>query len=67
MSCPFSRRDSGSAFMSQYWRPVGEEVLVVVVVRLVVESGDTDSSFGWGLEPDLGQESVWCLLARFID
>lgn len=23
MSCPFSRRDSGSAFMSQYWRPEG--------------------------------------------
>ena len=23
MSCPFSMRDSGSAFMSQYWRPEG--------------------------------------------
>ena len=23
MSCPFSSLDSGSAFMSQYWRPDG--------------------------------------------
>lgn len=35
MSWPFSIRDSGSAFKSQYWRPVGAEDSVA---PLVVES-----------------------------
>lgn len=39
ISMPFSNRDSGSAFMSQYWRPSGAggvEVVVGLVVDLVV-------------------------------
>jgi len=35
ISRPFSRRDSGSAFMSQYWRVEGGVLIVVLDVEII--------------------------------